>query len=99
MTGTGDSQWISFHYKVNNATGTSRPYDERNHDGNVQPADAYYKAGEAYITVNGQPEKTRLSELNSVAGCRSKVPVELKLNRGDTNIIKFGAHGSSGMCN
>ncbi|KAM3075048.1 hypothetical protein ACMFMF_005730 [Clarireedia jacksonii] len=51
------------------------------------------KAGEAYIYINGH-SILKLSALNSRAGYSKNVPVELILNRGDENVIEFGAAGS-----
>ncbi|KAM3076689.1 hypothetical protein ACMFMG_007492 [Clarireedia jacksonii] len=53
-------------------------------------------AGEAYIYINGH-SILKLSALNSRAGYSKNVPVELILNRGDENVIEFGAAGSQGM--
>ncbi|KAI2786778.1 hypothetical protein POX_g09172 [Penicillium oxalicum] len=51
-------------------------------------------AGEACIYVNGQPA-LNISDMNSYAGYHQTVPVQLTLQPGDTNTIKFAAVGSS----
>jgi hypothetical protein len=50
-------------------------------------------AGEAQIFINDDLHPTNLSDLNSRAGKHGAVPVQLKLRAGDTNTIRFGAHG------
>lgn len=53
-------------------------------------------AGEAQIIVNDDTQPTNLSDLNSRAGKHGAVPVQLRLREGDTNTIRFGAHGDEG---
>jgi hypothetical protein len=54
--------------------------------------------GEACIYVNGQPA-LNISDMNSYAGYHQTVPVQLTLEPGDINTIKFAAVGSSGKAN
>lgn len=53
-------------------------------------------AGEAQIIINDDTQPMNLSDLNSRAGRHGAVPVQLSLREGDTNTIRFGAHGDKG---
>lgn len=54
------------------------------------------EAGQAHIRVNDELHATNISELNSRAGSHHIVPVQLRLEPGDVNTIRFGATGSEG---
>ncbi|KAH6717453.1 Arabinanase/levansucrase/invertase [Leptodontidium sp. MPI-SDFR-AT-0119] len=83
ITGTGEPQWVSLHYTVNNATGTFVPAHWLNNG----------HSGEAHILVNDQAVPTNISSMNSRAGHHKSVPVELTLKPGDINKITFGVTG------
>jgi hypothetical protein len=53
--------------------------------------------GEAHILINDQQTPTNISSLNSNAGFHNTVPVEVMLEKGDGNVIRFGASGDDGM--
>ncbi|KAG9237470.1 Arabinanase/levansucrase/invertase [Amylocarpus encephaloides] len=52
------------------------------------------EAGEAHVTVNSDALPTNISSLNCRAGFHKTVPIELHLEKGDENVIRFGATGS-----
>ncbi|CAG8978851.1 hypothetical protein HYALB_00008506 [Hymenoscyphus albidus] len=52
------------------------------------------EAGDAFIMVNEETRPTNISALNLRAGFHNTVPVEIHLERGSENIIKFGVEGS-----
>ncbi|EPE30279.1 Arabinanase/levansucrase/invertase [Glarea lozoyensis ATCC 20868] len=54
-------------------------------------------AGEAHISINDQQVPTNISSLNSNAGFHNTVPVEIVLEKGDKNVIRFGAMGETGF--
>lgn len=57
------------------------------------------EAGQAHIRVNDELYPTNISELNSRAGSHHTIPVQLRLEPGDVNTIRFGATGSEGKWN
>ncbi|KAI1080179.1 carbohydrate-binding module family 35 protein [Whalleya microplaca] len=66
--------------------------------GSLQWLSFHYKAnnpqaGEAHIFVNDEPP-VNISSLNSRAGYHTSTPVQLRLEAGDVNTIKFGSTGS-----
>ncbi|KAK7397899.1 hypothetical protein QQX98_012734 [Neonectria punicea] len=67
--------------------------------GSVEWFSFHYKAknpssGDAYVYVNDDPEAIYLSKVNHFAGHRPSVSVQLRLDPGDDNIIRFGGTGS-----
>ncbi|KAJ4414595.1 hypothetical protein N0V82_007837 [Gnomoniopsis sp. IMI 355080] len=52
------------------------------------------EAGQAQIRVNDEVHPTNISDLNSRAGSHHTVPVQLRLEPGEVNTIRFGAIGS-----
>lgn len=54
------------------------------------------EAGQAQIRVNDEVYPTNLSDFNSRAGRHHTVPVQLRLEPGDVNTIRFGTIGSEG---
>ena len=98
VTGTGASQWVSFHYTVNNPDGMSFPNSHlfwpcnyANLANETPPL-----AGQAHISVNDHLVSVNISNFNSRAGYSKTVPVELSLREGDVNTIAIGAVGSQG---
>lgn len=55
------------------------------------------EAGQAQIRINDEVFPTNISDLNSRAGRHHEVPVQLRLEPGDINTIRFGRIGSEGM--
>jgi len=98
VTGTGEPQWISLHYTVNDPSGMfCLPGPTISILSKL--ADIFFRAtaGEAHIFVNDQVIPTNISDMNSRAGYHKTIPVELELKPGEVNTIKFGAIGSAGM--
>lgn len=91
ITGTGSLQWLSFHYTVNNPEGTSLSHRD------VVGLTYTGIAGQAHITINDEVYPTNLSDHNSRAGYHGQVPVQLVLNSGDVNTVRFRVTGADGM--
>lgn len=90
IAGTGSLQWFTFHYTVSNP------------EGKVSVADSYNMftkhstAGEAHIFINDNPVPMNISDHNSRAGYHKAIPIQLILNPGSVNTVRFGASGSQG---
>ncbi|PQE05727.1 glycosyl hydrolase family 43 protein [Rutstroemia sp. NJR-2017a BVV2] len=88
VTGTGSPQWMSFQYTVSNPKVANLDYTTQSTNTLPPP----HPAGETYISINNH-SVLKLSSLNSRAGYAKIVPVEVTLNRGDGNVVEFGAVG------
>jgi hypothetical protein len=81
--GTGERQWMSLHYTVNNVTGTSVRLVSCSTS--TCSGIILFAAGEAYVHING--DKYRVGELNTRAGQHSTIPVSVILEK--KNVITF----------
>ena len=88
--GTGERQWMSLHYTVNNATGEQiSPSLSLGRYAEI----AFVQGGDAFVHVNG--DKFRVRDLNVRAGLHHTVPISVVLAK--KNVVSFSVESDDNM--